>query len=147
MTARSEDLIINRNLTIPANEITFRFSRSGGAGGQHVNRTATRVELLFDVANSPSLDSTQRRLVRERLAGYIDSDGILHLTSQATRSQWRNRQDVLERFERLLRRALRKRRRRVATRPSRAARERRLEQKKRRSQKKRRRKPPRRDEW
>ena len=140
-------LQITDDLTIPMDEITFRFSRAGGPGGQNVNRTATRVELVFDLASSPSLRDAQRQLLQERLAGYLDSTGTLHLTSGATPSQWRNRQDVLERFRALLARGLRREPTRVPTRPSRGARRARLESKRRRSQKKRRRRPPSRDEW
>jgi ribosome-associated protein len=138
---------INRDLAIPLDEIQFRFSRSGGPGGQNVNRTATRVELLFDVASSPSLSEAQRQRLQERLSGQVDSTGTLRLVSQDTPSQWRNRQEVLERFRALLAGALRPRRRRIATRPSRAARQARLAAKKRRSETKRRRRPPSRGEW
>lgn len=138
---------INRDLAIPLEEIQFRFSRSGGPGGQNVNRTATRVELLFDVASSPSLTDEQRLKLQERLSGQMDSSGTLRLVSQDTPSQWRNRQQVLERFRALLAGALRRTPRRIATRPSRAARQARLAAKKRRSETKRRRRPPSRGEW
>ncbi len=140
-------LQINRQLAIPLEEIAFRFSRSSGPGGQNVNRTATRVELLFDVAASPSLSKEQRALLQERLANLIDGAGTLHLTSQDTPSQWRNRQQVLGRFRALLAQALRQTPSRIATRPSRAARQTRLEAKHRRSTAKRRRRPPSHEEW
>ncbi len=125
-------------------EIEFRFSRSGGPGGQHVNRTASQVELRFDVASSNSLTDAQKTRIRTALRGHIDSQGILHLTSQATPSQWRNRKDVLDRFKTLLAQALRPRRKRVPTRPTRASQERRLERKRRRGRKKALRRPVRR---
>jgi ribosome-associated protein len=125
-------------------EIEFRFSRSGGPGGQNVNRTASQVELRFDVASSDSLADAQKARIRTALRGHIDSEGIIHLTSQATPSQWRNRQDVLERFQTLLAQALRTRRKRVPTRPTRASQELRLERKKRRGSKKALRRPVRR---
>ena len=133
---RDDALIINQHLAIPLSELSFRFARSSGPGGQHVQRTESKVELLFDVANSPSLTDEQRALIGSRLTGRIDSDGVLHLTSQAGRSQHENRVDVVDRFVRLLAAALKPRKQRRATRPSAAARERRLESKKRQSRKK-----------
>ncbi len=111
-------LPITDQLAIPLAEFDFRYSRSSGPGGQHVNRTDTRVELLFDVANSPSLTDDQRAHIRARLAGYIDNDGVLHLFSSVTRSQLENRADVVARFRSLLAAALLPRKHRVATRPS-----------------------------
>lgn len=118
---------------VPLRELTFRFSRSSGPGGQHVNRSATQVELLFDVARSPSLTEEQRALVLRRLRGYIDDDGVLHLVSSATRSQLRNREEVVRRFARMMEWALHKPKPRRAARPSAAARERRLAEKRRRA--------------
>ncbi len=97
------------DLTIPLAALLFRFSRSSGPGGQHVNRSATRVELVFDVTGSLILTDLQRAQVHEALASHIDQEGVLHLVSQRTRSQWRNRQDVLARFQFLLGQALRPR--------------------------------------
>jgi len=128
---------ITPDLAIPQDELNLRFTRSGGPGGQNVNRTATRVELLFDVVGSPNLNERQRMLIISRLRGYIDAKGILHLFSQTTRSQWQNRQDVIERFRELLAGALCVRRSRRPTRPSGAARERRLRSKRLRAQLKR----------
>lgn len=119
-------LTITPDLAIPLAELDFRFSRSSGPGGQHVQRSDTRVELLFDVANSPSLTDDQRTRIRARLAGYLDNDGVLHLFSSATRSQLANRANVIARFQALLAGALRPRKHRIPTRPSPAARERRL---------------------
>jgi ribosome-associated protein len=130
----SDDVRINDQATIPASELDFRFSRASGPGGQHVQKSATRVELLFDVANSPSLSDEQRAQILKRLGGYVDTEGVLHLFSQSERSQWRNRQDVVERFQELLRQALRRRKRRKPTRPSASSQEKRIRKKKRRSQ-------------
>jgi ribosome-associated protein len=91
------------------------------------------VELLFDVVNSPSLPEKERRRVLERLTGYIDLEGVLHLTSQSERSQWRNREEVIGRFQELMQQALRRRKRRRKTKPSAASREKRLRNKKHRS--------------
>jgi len=128
-------------VSIPMSELQFRFARSSGPGGQHVNRSATQVELLFDVANSPSLEETQRRRVLTKLESRLDKEGVLHLFSQETRSQLRNREEVVERFQELMREALYVPKRRQPTRPTRAARERRLEEKRRRSEAKRERRP------
>lgn len=132
-----EDLFINDKLTIPAWELTFSFSPSGGPGGQHANRAATRATLIFDVDNSPSLNEQQRRRIQKRLRSRIDQDGLLQVSAQDTRSQHQNRDLARERFQELLQKALKRRKRRRKTRPSRAANERRLEEKKRRGYRKR----------
>lgn len=129
-----DPLIISAQLTIPAGEISYRASRSGGPGGQHVNTSATQVELLWDVQNSPSLTEAQRERVLAALAGRIDAAGVLHLTASETRSQLRNRQVVTERFVRLLQRALRPRRPRRATAVPAGERARRLQAKRRRAE-------------
>ncbi len=121
-----EGLEINNGLAIPWDELRYRFSRSSGPGGQNVNRTATRVELLFDVQHSASLDEVQRARLLDRLRHLMDSQGVLHLYSHSTPSQLRNRQEVTARFATLLRQGLRVQRSRVATRPTAAARQRRL---------------------
>ncbi|MEJ2209038.1 MAG: alternative ribosome rescue aminoacyl-tRNA hydrolase ArfB [Anaerolineae bacterium] len=142
-----EALHIGNGVTIPRSELDFRYSRSSGPGGQHAQKSSTRVELLFDVASSPSLDANQQARVMKRLAGYIDAEGVLHLVSQSERSQYRNREEVVERFEALMRQALKRRKRRKPTKPSAASKERRLQRKKRRSQKKKRRGRVRPDDW
>lgn len=134
----SNDLLpINDQVAIPLGELSFRYARSSGPGGQHVQRTETKVELLFDLAGSPSLNEGQRRLAMSRLGSRLDQQGVLHLVSQAGRSQLENRADVLNRFQRLLAAALRPPKPRRATRPTAAARQQRLEGKRRRSQAKR----------
>jgi ribosome-associated protein len=129
----SDVIRINDQLAVRQSELVYRFSRASGPGGQNVNRTSSRVELVFDVDGSLSLSESQRALVRHRLASLIDGAGLLRLVSDETPSQWRNRQEVLARFQTLLARALRPSRRRIATRPTAASRERRLESKRRRS--------------
>ena len=126
----TETVVISDQLAIPEAELRFRFSRSSGPGGQNVQRSATRVELLFDVANSPSLSDDQRARILQRLAGYIDGAGELRIVSSATRSQLENRADAVARFRLLLAMALRRRKHRVPTKPSAGARERRLTAKK-----------------
>lgn len=129
---------VTRSVVIPDSEISFKFSRSGGPGGQNVNRRETQVELVFDVARSPSLGPRQRARAMERLASKLDSSGRLHIVASEQRTQGRNRDIVLERFRRMMADALRpdppKRR---ASRPSRAARERRLQEKRRQAVRKR----------
>ncbi len=123
-------LEISSSLSIPLSEFDFQFSRSGGKGGQNVNKVETKVELLFDVAHSSSLNETQRRRIYERLGGRIDNAGVLHLVSDESRSQAMNRDLVLERFRRLVQQALIPPKKRIATRPTKGSRERRIDAKK-----------------
>jgi ribosome-associated protein len=127
-------IAVNDQLIIPLAELSFRFSRSSGPGGQHVQKNSTRVELLFDVNNSPSLTDLQRARIQERLASHIDSAGVLHLVTQSERSQLRNREEVVGRFQTLMRAALKRRKIRRPTRPTAASIERRLHGKRKRSQ-------------
>lgn len=134
-------LRITDKVSISLAELSFRFSRSSGPGGQHANRTETRVELVFDLAHTPSLSEDQRGRALRALTPYLDQRGVMHLVSQSTRSQVRNRQEVLDRCQGLLRDALRVPKKRISTTPRRAAREKRLEEKRRRSDVKKRRGP------
>ncbi len=93
-------------LEIPEGELTYTTSRSGGPGGQNVNKVSTRVTLLFDVAGTPSLSERQKALVRERLAGRVNREGVMRVVSQRHRSQLANREAAIERFARLMREAL-----------------------------------------
>ena|SRR5262245_42796009 len=131
--ADDSPLKITETLKIPLAELHFQFSRSGGPGGQHVNRSATQVELTFDVANSASLTDAQRARILSQLKSYVDSRGVLHLNSQTTRSQHRNRDEVIDRFQHLLQWALHIPKRRVPTRPPPQVKEQRLEDKRRKS--------------
>jgi len=128
-------------LTIPRAELMFRATTGGGPGGQHVNRSATRVELSWSVADSPSLSPAQRELLLSRLAHRLDKRGRLRLVSGARRSQMMNREDVIDRFVNVVGSALAVRPTRRPTKPSRGAIERRLEAKRRQSEQKRRRRP------
>lgn len=123
---------INQRLVIPASELEFRATRSGGPGGQHANTSATRIELTWNVRASPSLTDRRRELIVSRIGSRLDSDGTLRLVCDTHRSQHRNRQDVVERFAELVAGALRPVKKRKKTRPTRASKERRLEKKKRR---------------
>jgi len=127
---------VTRSVTLPVDEIELRFSRSSGPGGQHAQRSETRVEALFDVEGSSALTPIQKKRVISR------AGPVLRAVAQDERSQWRNRELAVERLVEALRRALRVERPRRPTAPTAAAKERRLEQKRRRSETKRLRRSP-----
>jgi len=131
-----ESIRVTRSVSIPLSEIDFRTSRSSGPGGQHAQKSETRVEAIFDVESSTALTDRQKQRVL-RKAG-----PVLRAIAQDERSQTRNRVLAVERVADALREALHVERRRVPTKPGKAAVERRLEQKRRRSQKKRLRQRP-----
>src|SRR3712207_6395770 len=89
---------VTRNVPIPANEIEFTFLASGGPGGQHANKSATKVVLSWDVEGSRALGPRQKQRVRSALRSRIDSAGVLRLSSDKYRSQLRNREDVTRRL-------------------------------------------------
>ncbi len=131
-----ESIRVTRSVSIPLSEIAFRTSRSSGPGGQHAQKSETRVEALFDVdASSALTDRQKHRVVRK-------AGPVLRAVAQDERSQARNRELALERIANALREALHVDRKRVPTKPGKAAVERRLEQKRRRSQTKKLRQPP-----
>ncbi len=127
---------MTRSVVLPLGEVRFRTSRSSGPGGQHAQKSETRVEALFDVEASEALTEAQKRRVVSR------AGPVLRALAQDERSQARNRELALERLVEQLRAALRVQRKRVPTKPTAAGRERRLEQKRRRSQTKRLRRAP-----
>jgi len=131
-----ESIRVTRSVSIPRSEIELRFSRSSGPGGQHAQKSDTRVEAIFDVEASGSLTDAQKRRVLKQ------AGPVLRAIAQDERSQWRNRELAIERLVEALREALRVPRRRRPTKPTRAAVERRLEQKRRRSKVKRQRREP-----
>jgi ribosome-associated protein len=135
-------LRIRPGLSIPLAEIAFSADTSGGKGGQHANRSSTRVELRFNVRESPSLSARQRALIAEKLGPRIAADGTLRVVSAAERSQLRNRRAALERLAELLARGLERPAPRTATRPTKASKVARVETKKRRATIKVGRKPP-----
>ena len=118
-------------------ELQYRTSRSSGPGGQHVNKTESRVELLWKPAESSCLDDSQKSLLMARLRHRISDEGYLKLSSQKYRSQTRNREEVTGRFLRLVEGSIKPVKERRPTRPSRASVEKRLESKKQRGQLKR----------
>ena len=137
-----EPLRVNRSLEIPADELELSFTTSGGPGGQHANRSATRAELAWNAATSRALGPRQRQRILTALKNRIDSSGTLRLSSNAHRSQLRNREEVTNRLAALLRDALRPTKKRRATFPTASSRERRLAQKRRRGEIKRARAAP-----
>jgi len=131
-----ESIQVTRSVSLPRNEIELRFSRSSGPGGQHAQKSDTRVEASFDVEASSALSDAQKRRVIAK------AGPVLRAVAQDERSQWRNRELATERLVESLREALRVPRRRRPTKPTKASRERRLEAKRRRGDTKRLRRPP-----
>lgn len=136
----ADDLQITRSCSVPLDELEWRFSRSGGPGGQHVNKTETRVEVRLDIDAATCLGPRQRARIVERLGS------VVRVTVSDTRSQARNRELALERLQEKLRDALAKEKKRTPTKRTRASKERRLAAKRRRSDVKRARGPVRGDD-
>jgi len=126
-----ESIRVTRSVVLPLREIELRTSRSSGPGGQHAQKSETRVEAIFDVEASDALTEAQKRRVVAK------AGPVLRAVAQDERSQLRNRELATERLVAALREALRVQRRRVPTKPTAASRERRIEEKKRRSETKR----------
>lgn len=124
------------NLSALEKELNFKTSRSGGAGGQHVNKVSSKVELIFDVENSQILSEEEKALINTKLANRIDNEGLLHLQCDETRSQLKNKTLVIERFNTLLKKAFTPIKKRKQTKPSKSAVKKRLENKKRNADKK-----------
>ena len=134
----AENLLqVNDTLSIPRSELDVRVSRASGAGGQHVNKTSSRVEIFWNIPGSRALSEEQRSRLVEKLASKLTTEGSIRVVASDMRSQSRNRDLAEERLADLVRRALIIPRKRRATKPTRAAKEARLESKKRHSTKKR----------
>jgi ribosome-associated protein len=130
-------LFVNDAVSIPRSELDFRASRSSGAGGQHVNKTSSRIEVFWNPLSSSALTEGQRDRLRQKLASRIAADGSIRVVASDMRSQSRNKDLAEERLADLVRAALIVPKKRRATKPTRAAKEARLEGKKRQSHKKR----------
>lgn len=136
------EIRITNRVRIPASEIALSYVRSSGPGGQHVNKTASKVQLRWNARTSTALSDEDRAFLERRLESKLTKEGELLVASERHRDQGRNVDDVLERFTLIVRRAIRRPTPRKKTRPSRASRERRLAEKRRRSDRKRQRRTP-----
>jgi ribosome-associated protein len=117
-------------------EVRFQTSRSGGKGGQNVNKVETSVEAYFDVDSSVILNADQKALIKEKLASRINSEGLLQVRSQTHRTQLANKDEVIKKLNHLIQQALKKQKKRIPTKPSAAAKKRRIEGKVKQSEKK-----------
>jgi ribosome-associated protein len=132
-----DSLPVTPEISIPRSELTYRATRSGGPGGQHVNTSSTRIELLWDLSNSQAVGDEQRERLRAKLAPRLDAEGMVRVVASDHRSQRQNRMAADERLAALVRHALHVPKKRRKTKPSAAAKERRIKEKKLRSEKKR----------
>ena len=130
-------IAVTESLVIPDAELETKATRSSGAGGQHVNKTSSRIEISWNVRDSSVLSDDQKQIIQERLASRISGDGVLRIVSSETRSQTQNRERAEARLADLIRRALTPRKKRKPTRRPRSADEARLASKKLHSKKKR----------
>ena len=128
------DVRVTRYVTIPGSELEFRYVRSGGPGGQHANKTSTKVELTWDVSTSEALGPRQRARLLANLGRRVEASGTLRIRSDRHRSQSRNREDAIERLVTLVRDGLVVKKGRIATGPSPGAKRKRLEQKRKRAE-------------
>lgn len=130
-------IVVNDDLVIPRSELDVRASRSSGAGGQHVNKTSSRIEISWNVRESKSLTDDERARILSRLASRISEDGAIRVVASETRSQLRNREAAQTRLAETIAKALLIPKKRKRTKPTRAAVEARLTEKKKHSEKKR----------
>jgi ribosome-associated protein len=135
--AGDDALVVSPSLTIPRAELQFRASKAGGPGGQHVNTSSTRVEVVWSPARSAALDDGQRAVLLEKLGRRLDGEGYVRVVASDSRSQRQNRERAEERLAALVRDALTPRKRRRPTKRPRRANEARLDEKKRRGERKR----------
>ena len=133
---------VNESILIPRRELEMRATRSSGAGGQHVNKTSSRIELEWNVRSSSAIDDEQKERIARRLASRLTEDGTLRIVASDTRSQLRNREAAEKRLAETVRKGLIVPKKRKPTRRPRAANEARLDEKKKHSERKRERKRP-----
>ena len=131
------EIVVSPELTIPEGELTYRASRAGGPGGQHVNTSSTRIELLWDLTNSRAVSDEVRTRLLAKLAARLDSEGMVRVVASDRRSQAQNRESATRRLAAVVRQALVVQRKRRATKPTKASREQRLTEKHHRSDRKR----------
>jgi ribosome-associated protein len=124
-------------------ELTFSTARSGGSGGQHVNKVETKVVLYFDVEASVMLSEMQKSKIKSKLSNHINKEGVLILSHERKRSQLANKNAVVKKFDAMIAHALKKEKKRIKTKPSAASIEARKKAKSKRSEIKKMRKPPR----
>ena len=120
------DLVIQPGLTIPGSELSIAFARSGGSGGQNVNKVSSKVDLRWHPGDSAALHPNDRAWLLEKLASRLSGDGALIVTSTLTRDQVKNREDALSKLALIVRSALIRPKHRRATKPSRGAKRRRV---------------------
>ena len=129
----SSDIVVTPRLTIPAGELSLAFARSGGPGGQNVNKVSSKVELRWNPVTSSVLTADDRALLIERLRSRLTTDGTLIVTSTATRDQLKNRSDAESKLALIVRTALHRDKPRRETKPTRASKRRRVADKRHRS--------------
>src|SRR5215204_6202907 len=129
-----QDIVVTPRLTIPASELALAFARSGGPGGQNVNKVASKVELRWNPTTSAALSNDDRTWLLSRLANKLTTDGTLIVTSTKTRDQIKNRDDAMSKLTLILRAALDRPKARKPTKPSKGSKRRRVEAKRHRSE-------------
>lgn len=132
-----DGIVVSPTLTIPRTELQVRASRAGGPGGQHVNTSSTRIELLWDLTHSHAVNREARLRLLTKLAARLDAEGMVRVVASDRRSQAQNREAAEERLASIVRQALVVPKTRKATRPTAASREKRLTEKKKRGERKR----------
>jgi len=130
-------LTVTGTLSIPRSELSYRASRAGGAGGQHVNTSSTRIEVLWNLPQSTAVSDDERERLRAKLASRLDSDGMVRVVASDRRSQAQNKQAAEQRLAALVKHALVVPKKRRPTKPTKSSKERRLAEKKKHSDKKR----------
>jgi len=132
-----EDIVVSPTLTIPRAELSFRASRAGGPGGQHVNTSSTRIELLWDLSHSTAVNDDVRARLLTKLGARLDAEGNVRVVASDRRSQLQNRDAAEQRLAEVVRQALIVPKKRRPTRPTASSREQRLADKRRRGNRKR----------